>query len=342
MKALILLLTICLSGKLLATPTAEGLFRNVSNKEPTGNLIVVTAMVEEMEESTPVVEPIAQQGPLTEGPMPMAKKKPIYYKWLLSLEKESNVDIIQVSYRSSQLKEEQIIQTKYFPDITKIVSNDNSLERSMYYSLMNMLVLNESKMFKALLVKYAQGFQSNKELMMKEKVALYRKYKEYLEKRQEDETLVSPLEPTDPDQISAVKEIMAAPMYKDAGNVELVRIDNELAWKVDLKSLNAIFSNEDHRLRKIEYQSPLGDLRVIADEYVLFNGAHELPKTMIFRDMSNKSWRIRFLGLSHLNTHSTPFTKRAQDYTDAAKKAREARKGTNLAQDEYLNPPFIF
>ncbi|MBH47981.1 MAG: hypothetical protein CME71_07390 [Halobacteriovorax sp.] len=342
MKTLTVFFTFLLCAQTMATPTAEGLFRNVSNKEPTGNLIVVTAMVEEMEESAPAAESTPNTASLNEALMPPTKKKPIYYKWLLSLEREGSVDMIQVSYRNSQLKEEQIVQTKYFPDIAKVVSNDNSLERSMYYSLMNMLVVNESKMFKALLVKYAQGFQSNKELMTKEKVALYRKYKEYLEKRQEDETLISPLEPTDPDQLSAVKEIMAAPMYKDAGNVELVRIDNELAWKVDLKSLNAIFSNEDHRLRKIEYQSPLGDLRVITDEYVLFNGAHELPKTMIFKDMSNKSWRVRFLGLSHLNTHSTPFTKRAQDYTDAAKKAREMRKSSAQGQEDYLNPPFIF
>tara|TARA_R110000868_G_scaffold100129_7_gene275479 strand:- start:4130 stop:5155 length:1026 start_codon:yes stop_codon:yes gene_type:complete len=341
MKHLIFLLMIFTSTLAQATPTAEGLFRNVSNKEPTGNLIVVTAMIEEMSalDAQPKPAPLTEEAALLQ---PIVKK-PIYYKWLMSLERENSVDLIQVSYTNSQLKEDQIQHVKYFPEITKVISNDNSLERSMYYSLMNMLVLNESKTFKSVLGKYAQGFLSNKDLMAKEKISLYKKYKEYLEKRQSDESLISPLDPVDPEQAAQVKEIMAAPMYKDAGNVELVRVDNELAWKVDLKSLYAIFSNEDHRLRKIEYQSPLGDLRVIADEYVLFDGAHELPKTIIFKDMSGKSWRIRYLGLSHLNTHSTPFTKRAQDYTEAAKKAKEARRTENSVQKiEYLSPPFIF
>lgn len=341
MKKLAFTLLFIASSNALAIPTVEGLFRNVNNKEPSGNLIVVTAMVSQMP-SAAAATGLLQPSDIETG---QEIKKPAYYKWLVSLEKEQTIDVIQVSYDDQSLKEEYVKTSRYFPDLRKVVENDSSLERGVFYGLMSVLVLNDSSVLKNILNKYAQGFVSNKELMSKEKIHLYQRYKSYLEQRQNDEALTSPLEPEDQEKQLAVKEVLAAPMYKDAGNVSLNREGGELYWKVDLKSITALFGNEDHRLKKIEYQSPLGDIRVIADEYVLFNGSHELPKTMIYKDMAGVNWRVQFTGLSHLNTRSTPFTKRAQDYAEAAKsfRKRQSAQVSDLENKiEQVQPSFIF
>jgi len=340
MKIIAAIISLVIASNVQAVPTVEGLFRNVNNKEPSGNLIVVTAMVSKMETASP-----AGMGEEVEKESAEETKKPAFYKWLISLEKEQSIDVIQVSYEDQSLKEDSVVASKYFPDLKKIVENDSSLERGMFYGLMSVLVLNDSSVLKNILNKYSQGFVSNKELMSREKINLYHRYKVYLEQRQSDEALVSPLEPEDQEKLSSVKETLSAPMYKDAGNVSLSREASELYWKVDLKSITALFGNEDHRLRKIEYQSPLGDLRVIADEYVLFNGSHELPKTMIDKDMAGVNWRVQFTGLSHLNTRSTPFTKRAQDYADAAKtyrKKQSAKATEQTVKLQQVQPTFIF
>lgn len=321
-----------------ATPTAEGLFRNVSNKEIGGNLIVITAQV------SPMKMPI-RENVLVQAPVPTAEgmnESPLYYKWLVSLEREKIIDVIQVTYSNAKMKEDSIISSRYLPDLKKIVAADSSLERSIFYGLLSVLSLNDSSIIGSVLTQYAQGYVSNKELMSREKLNLYYSYKNYLEKRQNDETLGSPLEPEDSDKADSVKETMAAPMYRDAGNVKLVRLDGELFWRVDLKNLQALFTNEGHRLKQIDYQSPLGDLQVIADEYVLFNGSHELPKTMIYKDMSQKNWKVQFTGLSHITNRNTPFTKRAQEYADAAKEANKKRKESTVPLTQPEMPKFIF
>lgn len=336
MKKLVLIFLMISNQSLCAMPTVEGLFRNVSNKEPTGNLIVVTAQVE------PLELPLKENSLIT-APMVSSTQdnlKPAYYKWLISLEREGYIDMIQVSYSGADLKEGQVKSTRYLPGLRKVVASDSSLERSLFYGLLSMFVLNESAMIGGILSKYAQGYVSNKDLMSREKLNLYYRYKDYLEKRQVNDTLTSPLEPEDTEKAQVVKETMAAPMYRDVGNVKLMRADGELVWKVDLKSMMAYFSNEGHRLKRLEYQSPLGDLKLIADDYVLFNGTHELPKTVIIKDMAQKSWKLRFTGLSHLNNRSTPFTKRAQEYAEHAK--GNATKTVASPDVVQVRPPFIF
>lgn len=340
---MIFVLSLILSITVSATPTVEGLFRNVNNKEPTGNLILVTAMVSQMKSEVENKED--QPEVVTVENSQQLVTKPAFFKWLISLEKEQSIDVIQVSYADQSLKESYVKSSKYLPDLKKIIESDSSLERGMFYGLMGVLVLNDAAVLKNILTKYSQGFISNKDLMSKEKIYLYQKYKNFLEKRQNDEALISPLEPEDPEKQTAVNEVLKSPMYKDAGNVSLKREAGDLYWHVDLKSINALFGNEDHRLRKLEYQSPLGDIKIIADEYVLFNGTHELPKTMIFNDMAGKNWRVQFTGLSHLNTRSTPFTKRAKEYAEAAAKYRSQKEKKPVAKApsiDQVQPTFIF
>ncbi len=331
----LLFVLIALLPQAWGMPTAEGLFRNANNKELTGNLIVVTAMIERM----PMM---AGQSETAQVQQEVTLAKPLYYKWLLSLERDKLVDMIQVTYDQAQMKENQVRSTRYLPDLLKVVGSDNSLERSLFYGLMGVLALNRSELIAPTLTKYAQGFVTNAELMSRDKKNLYQQYKEYLEMKKKDEDVEanSPLKPEDPERAKAVSEILAAPMYRDAENVELVRIRGKLQWKVDLKNMLAYFSNEDHRLRQIDYQSPLGDISIRADDYVLFDGAHELPKTVIINDMSGAAWRLRFLGLSHLNNKRTPFTKRAQQYASAAKEGQSGRDQEEVATQ--INPPFIF
>lgn len=323
------------SSQLHSMPTAEGLFRNSNNKELTGNLIVVTAMV----------EPIIAQAEIAATQVEEAaivQPKPSYYKWLMSLERENHIDLIQVTYNNSQLKENQVVFSRYLPDVKRVVADDNSLERSLFYGLLGTLVLNDSQLLAPTLSKYSQGFVANKELMSRDKVELYRQYKDYLEKKQKEDNVEanSPLKPENPELAKLVQETLAAPMYRNAENVKLIRVNNNLMWEVDLKNIVAYFSNEDHRLSRLDYQSPLGDLSLKVDDYVLFDGAHELPKTLIINDMSGKSWRVKFLGLSHINNRNTAFTKRAQDYATAAKN----NQGTTESevQQEIVSPPFVF
>jgi hypothetical protein len=331
MKILVLFL-ILVSFKSFAMPTAEGLFRNANNKDLAGNLIVITAMAERIEGKRDDSSELENE----------KIQIPVYYKWLLSLEREKIIDLIQVSYNDAQMKEQQVVATRYLPELSKVVALDNSLERSLFYGLLGVFTLNSSRLITPVFTKHAQGFVSNQELMSRDKVHLYKQYKNYLENRQQvDEEANSPLKPEDPEKAKIVEEILTSPMYRDAENVKLERINGKLMWVVDFKNLTAKFSNEDHRLRRLEYQSPMGDIDIRTDEFILFNGSHELPKTMIYKDLAGKRWRLRFLGLSHLNNRNTPFTKRAEQYMNLAKE--NAKKIEMLAPNiTTLTPPFIF
>lgn len=337
MKRIFLIYIALMSTSTYAIPTIEGLFRNVSNKEVSGNLLVVTAQIEIFEqplsENKLIVAPLVTS---TEGQEENNISQPRYVKWLISLERENLIDVIQVSYKDATMKTVAPEGTRYFPDFKKMVLADNSLERSLFYSLLTVLTLNESEFMGAFMSKYAQGYVTNKELMSREKINLYYRYKEYLEKRQDDESLRSPLDPEETEKAQQVKELIDSPMYRDAGNVRLVKSNGQLAWRADLKNMQAYFSNEIHRLKQIDYQSPLGDLKLVLDDYVLFNGAHELPKNLIFKDMAQKTWRVRFTGLSHLSSRNKAFSTRAQEYADAAKSPAPA-------VDYIITPvPFIF
>src|SRR5690606_10198808 len=93
---------ISLVTTLNAAPTAEGLFRNVSNKETTGNLIVVTAQIEEF--AAPIKENSLIQTTQSIPEQEVQPDGPVYVKWLISIERERIVDVIQVLYNDPQMK----------------------------------------------------------------------------------------------------------------------------------------------------------------------------------------------------------------------------------------------
>lgn len=55
-------------------------------------------------------------------------------------------------------------------------------------------------------------------------------------------------------------------------------------WKVDWKSAQGYFSNEERQFREMDYSTSDSQIKLEANNYLLFNGTNELPKFMNLKD----------------------------------------------------------
>ena len=156
---------------------------------------------------------------------------------------------------------------------------------------------------------------------------LLRAYRTYLANNKGRGDANSPLNPADPQNKAKVVELFRANTFERAKNIELTKVDNEFMWKVDWKSTQAYFSNEERRLRKLEFTN--GDLnaRLEANEYVMFNGTNELPKFITIKDTKGQNAKMQILGLDTKTNREKKLSERYEE----AKKAAPSSAAENFS-----------
>lgn len=331
MKKLVLL-TILISIQNLAmasVPTVEGLFRNSSNKEITAEGIIVAYSIEEQQN-----ELLMQK---TEGEvlsneleteMLKEKSKPIYVReTLYKLTDSKTIQSIKYLYNSAEMKTKDLIKFKYSPNYKAKIINEFNVNKRLLSSLKMMYLRNDSETIGTLLKDKGNNYLSNKEILNSDKTKLLNSYKEYLIATKEDPDLraelSSPLNPTDMEEKGKVLDLMKKNIYQKTNQVNLVKIQNEFRWQVDLGTINAEFTNEGHRLKKLTLQSN-GNIEVTTGDHVLFNGIHELPKVIIFKSSNDRVYKIRFISLKHYQSYKKSFTKAIQNLSKTEKDVRES------------------
>lgn len=304
MKHLAFLIILVFSSQIFAAvPTEEGLLKNLNNAGIPGNLITIKAMVQG-----------ATLGNVTEA----EGSKTDYYKFVISLENPNVISLFQVAYSNGQMLNTQIRDVKYVPDLVTAIKREKSPDRGMFYAALVMLATNRSAGMEAFLEKSGIQIVKNKNILNEEKMKLLRAYRTYLATNKGKGEANSPLNPPDPQNKAKVVELFRANTFERSKNVELTKVENEFMWKVDWKSMQAYFSNEERRLRKLEFNS--GDLntRLEANEYIMFNGTNELPKFLYMKDSKGQTAKMQILGL---DTKTNREKKLSERYEEAKKAA---------------------
>ena len=313
MKRVISFLILILSFSAIASvPTEEGLLKNLNNAGIPGNLITIKAMAQS-----------AGGGQVGSVGTEIEANKTDYYKFVISLENPKSVGLLQVAYSNGQMLASQIRDVKYVPDLLAAIKKEKTIERGLFYSVMMMLATNNSQGVELFLEKGGVQVVKNKNILNEEKMKLLRTYRTYLATIKGKGEASSPLNPTDPQNKAKIIELFRANTFERSKNIELVKLENEFVWKVDWKSTKAYFSNEERRLRILDYTVADTTVKLEANDYVLFNGTNELPKMITFKDSRGMISKLQILSLDTKNNRE----KKLNERFDEAKKSIPATTG---------------
>lgn len=258
-----------------SVPTEEGLLRNLNNADLPGTFITMRLMSQDLGEP----------------------EKREYIKLQISTEKPNSIALLQTVYSSGQMQNTQIRSIKYFPNIVFQIKKEMVPEKSLFYAIVTMLAANESLGMQAFLEKNGVSVVKNKNILNEEKMKLLRAYKNYLVKNKTRGDAGSPLNLEDAKEKEKNLELFRSNTFKKSKNIELVKRDKEFMWKVDWKSSQAFFTNEERRFRAIVYSTGEAEIKIEGSEYLLFNGTNELPKFLNLKDSKNGFYKMQVLGL---------------------------------------------
>lgn len=285
-----------------SVPTEEGLLRNLNNADLPGSYVTVKMMVQSLNDQT----------------------KTDYVKLQVSVDNPNSVTALQTIYSNGQMLNSQIKSVRYIPDLLAQIKREPVPERSMFYAVMMMLTTNRSQGVEAFLEKNGVSVVKNRTVLNEEKMRLLRAYRSHLVNNKGKGDAGSPLNPTDPKNKERVMDLFRSNTFKRAKNIELVKKDNEFMWKVDWKSTQGFFSNEERQFRAIDYNTGDAQIKLEASNYLLFNGTNELPKFMNMKDSKGSLYKIQTLGLDIKRTD-----KRLADSYEELKKAPNQEATTN-------------
>ena len=293
MKLLAFYMTLFFSiGLYAAVPTEEGLLKNLNNAGIPGNLITIKALV---------------QGPEIEG------VKTDYYKFLISLENPNAISLVQIAYSNGQMLNTQMKDIKYLPDMVAAIKKEKSVERGMFYAALVMLATNKAQGMEAFLEKNGVQIVKNKNILNEEKMKLLRSYRTYLANNKGKGDANSPLNPQDPQAKAKVIELFRANTFERAKNIELTKIENEFVWKADWKSTQGLFTNEERRLRRLDYVNGDVSVRLDAIDYIMFNGTNELPKLIFVKDSKGQTSKMQIIGLDTKTNREKKLSERYEE-----------------------------
>lgn len=258
-----------------SVPTEEGLLKNLNNADLPGQYITVKTMVQSLTEAD----------------------KTDYVKFQISLDNPNTVGLLQTTYSNGQMLNSQIKNVKYFPDLLAQIRREKAPEKSLFYSVLMMLTTNRSQGMEAFLEKNGVTVVKNRTILNEDKMKLLRAYRSHLVNNKGKGDAGSPLNPEDPKNKERVLDLFRSNTFRRAKNIELVKKDNEFMWKVDWKSAQGYFSNEERQFRAVDYSTADSQIKIEANSYLLFNGTNELPKFMNVKDSSGQLYKIQTLGL---------------------------------------------
>lgn len=280
-----------ISMSVFAAPTMEGLFRNGNNPDLSGDLVVVTFSVEEL-------------------PTEASKELlPTRYVKLFMSRSSSRVEALQTDYVDSRFAEASTQKSFYRSQVSEDLKEAKSLERPLFFSLLSTLLLNDSRPMNQFFKSYGTGFKTNREAMNPEKIELLHKYKNYLIAVSEEggsvKDAIKASKEGDAEERAKAMEVIATGVYEKSERVRLTREGGQFYWSVDLGQVKALFTNEEHRLKKVQMTLEPGKMiELECGEYALMDGVHELPKTITLRDSSNSLFRLTFMSLAQMSDKS--------------------------------------
>lgn len=294
-KILLLALIILTNTTFAAIPTDEGLLRNPNNQAIFGQQVTLKAEVRKQLEGG-VAERVD------------------HYKFVFTI--DDKISLLQVNYSNAQMLGSQIQDVKYIYDLEDAIRKDRTPERGMFYGALAMLGTNKAEPIEAFIERTGSSIIKNRALMNEDKMKLIRTYRNYLLTTKGKGEATSPLNPQDPAEKAKVVEIFKSNTFTRSKNIELIKDGNEFLWKADWKSVVGYFTNEERRLKSIEYSDVVAKVKLDASEYAMLNNANEFPRSIFLKDSSGETYKMSFY---YQEVKKTPEKKLTERFEEAKK-----------------------
>jgi hypothetical protein len=294
-KILLLALIILTNTTFAAIPTDEGLLRNPNNQAISGQQVTLKAEVRKQLEGG-------------------AGERVDHYKFVFTI--DDKISLLQVNYSNAQMLGSQIQDVKYIYDLEDAIRKDRTPERGMFYGALAMLGTNKAEPIEAFIERTGSSIIKNRALMNEDKMKLIRTYRNYLLTTKGKGEATSPLNPQDPAEKAKVVEIFKSNTFTRSKNIELIKDGNEFLWKADWKSVVGYFSNEERRLKSIEYSDVVAKVKLDASEYAMLNNANEFPRSIFLKDSSGETYKMSFY---YQEVKKTPEKKLTERFEEAKK-----------------------
>lgn len=311
-----------------ARPSVEGLFKNGSNQDVTSNFVMFRFLYE-IEENK---ESIGQEPEELKNSL----KGEISTRFILN---EGKVESLLLFAFSKDEDKKSALVRKFYKKYSSIEKDLTSLEDKVFWGLLEYLVLNKSEKIIKVLSEIEGVDLSNKVLVNTEKLELLKKKKNYLEIIKNDkemETAVTnPVESEDPEIAKKNKEILKSRFFKRSENVKLVKSGNKFFWELKLEKVEALFSVANHKIQFLKIKIDDNELSYTFDNFVLFNGVHELPSKVIVQDLKKNVKKIRFQELKHKEINHTQYINKQVEKSKEEKSKKE--ESTPLYKYPFIN-----
>ena len=290
----------CFSSVMGAIPNTEGLFRNPNNSDLAGNFVETKILFEELG-----YEGDTKAEKFKSGKVGLLKR---YLRFVFSVDKDKRIRTVQVEYDGKKMRDSEISQVIYFPNLLSKLKKDSNLSRVLFYSQIFMFALNDSRPISNFLKRGNSDYELNRELLNMEKVSLFKRYKRYLSaiKKNKDLrlSLNSPLQSSDDEKKLKLKEVLSSRTYRESNKVKLIRENGKFYWSLDLMRVKALFENKNHRIKSLFLETKIGNISYEFGEFISLNGIHELPKYIHFTVSDEKKYKISFLSFKNFLSKS--------------------------------------
>jgi hypothetical protein len=307
MKLVILAFALNICSVFAALPTVEGLFRNGANADVAGDTIAISFIIEKLNPESETQD--------------MTSVDPVFVKVIFSLNENEPIRMMQILYTNEGMENNSAIDMTTSSNLVDQIRKDSPVERKLLYSFLMMYGLNSSEGMNSVLKRVSPDYRTNREMINVDKRDLYRRYMSFLRNRGRTDNIstedVSPLRPTDKEELERVNEILSKKYFMESDAVSLARQKGSFYWEVRLENVVARFTHRDHRLRSLSMGTIDGILQVAVGDFVMFNGVHELPKIMNWILPSGDAYRFIITAHQDFVSRNRTFGQRVQEYERA-------------------------
>ncbi len=313
-KSLIVLSFLSPLAILASTPTMEGLFRNGANTDIGGEVVTMRIIVEERSNDL-LMERLKLEGNESKlQEMMRVERLPArYFELVLAPESGRNFDAL-ISEYSSRSFEGPLMRSEMYPGFTSRLKKESNASRNLLYSTLLMLGANESDPMVKLLKSYNKDFELNREVMNGDKIALLKRYQKYLAVTKNDRALrsemESPMSPLDESKKQYVSSVEKSRMYRISPNMKLIRENSLFFWIINLERLQARFFSDSHQLDFLKMNVGEGQLEITCSDYILLEGRFRVPRYFMFKDLSDRLYKVSFVSIKTSAKNSFKMTER--------------------------------
>ncbi len=326
MKLFICLWLLVMSSSVLPyKPTFESLLRNGNNINIGKNTVLANLTISE-------IDPISNQKRTSEEGIINNS----FVKYVIFNENERYPEMTQLefsanSFRTNMMKRKSVYR---FTSFKSLGLNNEQIEAKLYYSLMNMLLVNKSSMFMDLLKSIDPNVRTNKELINQEKLALLRSYKTYLIaiKNDKESNLENPLKPSAEDKKEKAKSVYNDVLLKNDNLVKRQKVGDDFFYLVDSDKIK-VKLDADHNLLEMTLETNLGKLSIVLGSFLKMGSGLSFPEYIWITDLSGKKFEIKMEKFSMFPDNQNAHRNRLKKYQKSIE--------TNNITDEAIRPNFL-